>query len=116
MHPKPHPKRKITSGVSNSIMEKISYGLGWTTPDKMTLEINPFPSMLNIQAKLTLRDKGAYLILDVRSRTPLSFQSNLYLHIALNNNKIYKHDICKVLESNITCYIPIHNQSNYIHA
>ena len=40
-------------------MEKTYYGLGWTTTDRMTPEINPFPIMLNIQLKLTLRDQGS---------------------------------------------------------
>ena len=61
------------------------------------------------------KGQEAYLIPDIRSRSLLRFQSNLYLHISLNKNNIYKHDICKVLESNVTCYIPIHKQSNYIH-
>ena len=61
------------------------------------------------------KGQEAYLILEVRSRSPMSFQSNLYLQISLNTNKIYKYDICKALESNIACYIPMHKQSNYIH-
>ena len=65
--------------------------------------------------KTNTKGQEAYLILDVWSRSSLRFQSNLYLHSALNNNKIYKDDICKALESNIASYIPIHNQSNYIH-
>ena len=56
MYPNPN-KRKVLDGVANFVMEKISYGLGWTTTDRMTLEINPFQIMLNIQKKLTLRDK-----------------------------------------------------------
>ena len=47
MHPNPN-KKEILGGVLNSVIENISYGLGWTTKDRMTLEINPFPSILNI--------------------------------------------------------------------
>ena len=51
----PH-KKEFPSRVTNSVTKKTSYGLGWTTLDRMTPEINPFPSMLNIQSKLTLRE------------------------------------------------------------
>ena len=47
MHPNSN-KKEIPSGVSNYVTKKISYGLGWTTTDKMKLEIKPFPIMLNI--------------------------------------------------------------------
>ena len=57
MHPNPN-KTGIPSMVANYFTEKISYGLGWTTIYMMTQIINPFPIMLNIQAKLTLRDQG----------------------------------------------------------
>ena len=57
MHPNPN-KREIPIEVANYVTKKISYGLGWTTIDRMTPKINPFPSMLNIQVKITLRDKG----------------------------------------------------------
>ena len=40
IHPNPN-KNEVPSGVSNSITEKTSYGLGWTTTDSMTPEINP---------------------------------------------------------------------------
>ena len=35
--------RNLPSMVPNSITEKISYGLGCTTTDRETVEINPFP-------------------------------------------------------------------------
>ena len=47
------------------------------------------------------KGKDAYFIPDVQSRSPLIFQSNLYLQISLKNNKIYKYDRCEVLESNV---------------
>ena len=40
--PKPQQKKKVPRGVTNFVMEKTSYGLGWTTRDTMTSEINPF--------------------------------------------------------------------------
>ena len=46
-HCAPNPKEKTTgnlpSRIANSITKKNSYGLGCTTIDRETAEINPFP-------------------------------------------------------------------------
>ena len=55
--------RNVPSGVANSVTEKTSYGLGCTTTDRETIEINPFPYARETKY-LTLMDHGAYLILD----------------------------------------------------
>ena len=36
-------KNEFPSGVINYVMEKTSYGLGWTKIDSMIPEIDPFP-------------------------------------------------------------------------
>ena len=42
--PKPQRKtRNVPNMVANFVTEKTSYGLGCTTTDRETVEINPFP-------------------------------------------------------------------------
>ena len=81
-------------------VKKISYGLGWTTIDGRNKSIFKHAKYIN---ETNTKGQEAYLIPNVQSRSPLRFQSNLYLQISLNNNKIYKHDICKELQSNLAC-------------
>ena len=62
--PKPQRKtRNVPSRVAKSVMKKTSYGLGCTTTDRETTEINPFPICKEIQ-HLTLKDVETYLIPD----------------------------------------------------
>ena len=75
----------------NPVMEKTSYGLGWTTMDNMTPEIDSFPYAIEINKGKT-KGQEVYLILNGCSRSTLTFQPHLHLHFILNNNEMYKHD------------------------
>ena len=55
--------RNVPSGVANSITKKTSYGLGCTTIDRVTIEINPFP-ICKRNKHLTLKDLETHLIPD----------------------------------------------------
>ena len=62
----------VVRGVANSVMEKNSYGLGCTTIDRVTVEINPFPIC---KRNTTSNTKGSRNIpySNGCSRSPLSF-------------------------------------------
>ena len=66
VHCAPKPQRKtrnLPSMVANFVTEKTSYGLGCTTTDRETVEINPFPYARETK-HLTLKDLESYLIPD----------------------------------------------------
>ena len=49
-------QRKFPSMVANSVTKKTSYGLGYTTIDKETIEINTFPTC---KRNITSNTKGS---------------------------------------------------------
>ena len=71
--------------------------------------------MINIQVKLMLRDQGGITYSRHSKSIPVDISIKLVPTHFPQQQKIENHDICKALEYNLACYIPIHNQSNYIH-